>query len=84
MRLARALRLCIAASDRAETREEVDHAEGSQLAPTVLMLGLAIKLTLRVSRGSVMLSSYTQAQRSCSMYLRVQHRPRKAASTCAL
>jgi len=43
----------------------VDHADGSQAASTVLMLSLARKLTLRVSRGSNVLSSYTQTQRSC-------------------
>ena len=40
----------------------VDHADGSQAASTVLMLSLARKLTLRVSRGSNVLSSYTQTQ----------------------
>ena len=32
-----------------------DHADGPQVASTVLMLGLARKLSLRVSRGSVTL-----------------------------
>ena len=47
----------------------VNHADGradwSQAASTVLMLGLARKLSSRVSRGSVTLNSYTQTQRSC-------------------
>ena len=34
----------------------VNHADGSQAASTVLMLGLARKLSSRVSRGSVTLS----------------------------
>jgi hypothetical protein len=42
---------------------------GSQAASTVLMLGLARTLTLRVSSGSNTLSSSTQTQRSC--YIRI-------------
>ena len=40
----------------------VDHADG---ATTVLILGLAGRLTMRALRGSVTLSSCTQTQRSC-------------------
>ena len=43
----------------------VDHADGSQAASTVLMLGLARKLTLRASGGSKTPSSDAQTQRSC-------------------
>jgi hypothetical protein len=43
----------------------VNHADELQAASTVLMLGLVRKLSLRVSRGSVMLSSETQMQGSC-------------------
>jgi hypothetical protein len=41
----------------------VDLAEGR--IHTVLMLGVARKLTLRASGGSVSLTSYAQTQRSC-------------------
>ena len=46
----------------------VNHANGSI---NVLMLGLAKKLTLRVSRGSNTPSSYTQTHSSCQTHLRV-------------
>ena len=36
-----------------------------RVASTVLMLGVARKLTLRASGGSVSLTSYAQTQRSC-------------------
>ena len=41
----------------------VDHMQMGRI--NELMLGLARKLTLRASGGSVSLSSYTQTQRSC-------------------
>ena len=41
----------------------VDHADGATMHAHIL--GLAGKLSVRVSRGSVTLSSCTQTQRSC-------------------